>query len=148
MRIDVFARSILSSKCHFLANEALHVHRSHVFLYLRLIFTYVAQLIETIASTRTTSNLTTLSVLSLCKSSLRGERSLNVERKFDRAHHLRCTFLIRFEIEIKMNIVKVGNLKLVLYSHETHRVFLITYECTCVDRNMESDDLFLFLLFF
>lgn len=31
---------------------------------------------------------------------------LNVECKFDRAHLLRCTFLIRFEIEIKMNIVK------------------------------------------
>lgn len=31
---------------------------------------------------------------------------LNVERKFDRAHHLRCTFLIRFEIGIKMNIAK------------------------------------------
>lgn len=31
---------------------------------------------------------------------------LNVERKFDRVHLLRCTFLIGFEIEIKMNVVK------------------------------------------
>lgn len=51
---------------------------------LRLIFTYVAELIDTIASTRTTSNLTTLSILFLCKSSLRGERSLNVALSLER----------------------------------------------------------------